>query len=69
METIKKKNPRAATVSADEAAKEFKASVDAWLADYKKRHEEEPEMYPLILPAENAGLWGDFIYDFYNNGE
>lgn len=60
-------NPHAATVSADEAAAEFKASIDAWLADYKKHHAANPDMYPLVLPTENAGLWGEFIYDFYNN--
>lgn len=58
---------KAVRVSADAAAAEFKASVDAWLADYKKRNAENPEEYPLSLPAENAGLWGEFIYDFYNN--
>lgn len=54
-------------VSAEAAANEFKASVDAWLADYKQNHANSPNEYPLSLPAENSGLWGEFIYDFYNN--
>lgn len=56
-------------VSAEDAAEEFKKSVDAWLEDYKKQHDAKPKEYPLQLPAENAGLWGEFIYDFYNNQE
>lgn len=62
-------NPKAVHISAEAAAEEFKASVDAWLADYKKHHDQSPDKYPLSLPAENAGLWGGFIYDFYNNQE
>lgn len=62
-------NPKAVHISAEAAAEEFKASVDAWLADYKKHHAKSPDEYPLSLPAENAGLWGEFIYDFYNNQE
>lgn len=54
-------------ISAESAANEFKASVDAWLADYKAQNATNPEMFPLSLPAENSGLWGEFIYDFYNN--
>lgn len=54
-------------VSAESAANEFKRAIDDWLEDYKKQHAESPEMYPMNLRYENSGLWGEFIYDFYNN--
>lgn len=56
------------SVSIDVAAAEFKASIDKFVAEYKKKNEETPEMYPLSLPMSNAGLWTEFMLDFHNNG-
>lgn len=56
------------SISIDQAAKEFKDSIDQFVEQYKEKHKLNSEQYPLSLPASNAGLWTEFILDFHNSG-
>jgi len=55
-------------VSIDQAASEFKASIDAFVEAYKAKHEREPNHYPLAFLEDNAGLWNEFMLDFHLTG-
>ncbi len=56
------------SISIDQAAAEFKQSIDSFVEAYKAKAASNPEEYPLQLPEENAGLWTEFILDYFNNG-
>jgi len=43
-------------LSLDQFADEVRRDIEAFVADYRKKHEENPEHYPLELPDNNAGL-------------
>jgi hypothetical protein len=45
----------------DEFVKEAHEQVDRFKAAWLKAHEEAPEIYPLEFPAENDGLWWEFL--------
>ncbi|SFB42814.1 hypothetical protein [Azotobacter beijerinckii] len=53
----------------DQFADEIRRDIEAFVADYRKKHEENPEHYPLELPDNNAGLWSEFFMDFHLHGK
>jgi hypothetical protein len=56
------------TTTIDQAAEAFKISIEEFVAKYKEKHKLFPELYPLELPADNNGLWGEFIMDYHCTG-
>ncbi|SER81998.1 hypothetical protein SAMN04244573_04388 [Azotobacter beijerinckii] len=56
-------------LSLDQFADEVRRDIEAFVADYRKKHEENPEHYPLELPDNNAGLWSEFFMDFHIRGK
>ncbi|MBC3871511.1 hypothetical protein [Undibacterium oligocarboniphilum] len=52
----------------DQAAEEFKRNIDLFVEAYKKKHAAQPNEYPLEMPDDNAGIWGEFMFDFHNTG-
>lgn len=51
-----------------EFADETRADLDKFVADYKAKHAESPERYPLSMAPGNEGLWFEFFLDFCTNG-
>lgn len=51
-------------MSLDQFADEVRSSIEAFVADYRKNHEQNPEQYPLELPTGQEGLWYEFFMDF-----
>lgn len=47
---------------------EIKADIDQFAANYKAKHLANPEMYPLVLGADNSGLWLEFFVDYVTSG-
>jgi len=48
--------------------KEISVDIDKFEKAYQKKHEENPEHYPLELPADNVGLWLEFFVDYHTHG-
>jgi len=55
--------------SLDQFVKEIQRDILEFSKDYKKKHEENPEHYPLELTEDNSGLWFEFFIDFCQNGD
>ena len=55
--------------SLDSFVKEIQSNIVAFSEAYHKKHIENPEHYPLELPADNSGLWLEFFIEFCDNGE
>ena len=54
--------------SLDNFVKETQANITEFAAEYRKKHKENPEHYPLELDESNSGLWLEFFVEFYTNG-
>ena len=63
--TIKENN----MTSIDQAAEEFTTSIKEFVEKYKAKHEMFPELYPLEMPDDNAGLWAEFMVDYHITGQ
>ncbi|HHX6290040.1 TPA: hypothetical protein ACVGJS_003626 [Pseudomonas aeruginosa] len=50
--------------SLDQFVEEMKQDLEAFAAQYRKSHAENPEHYPLVLGDDNAGLWLEFFTGF-----
>lgn len=53
-------------LSLDDFIAEVELDIKAFAADWRAQHATDPERYPLELPDENSGLWGEFFMDFMN---
>lgn len=51
-------------LSLEEFVTEVKAEIEAFAAEYRAQHAENPEHYPLALGDDNEGLWAEFFMDF-----
>lgn len=47
---------------------ELQLATNRFVLAYMKKHEEDPENYPLTLPKNNSGLWMEFFIDYFNIG-
>lgn len=56
------------TVSLEQAADDFRNSIDRFVEAYKIKNVQHPDQYPLELPEGNSGLWTEFMLDYFNNG-
>ena len=54
--------------SLDSFVKNTQADIVKFAKAYRKKHAENPEHYPLELPADNSGLWLEFFIEFCTNG-
>lgn len=52
----------------DQFVADIKTDIEAFAADYRARHEENPEHYQLELGDNNSGLWIEFFVDFITRG-
>lgn len=50
--------------SLDQFVESIKTDIERFADDYRKKHRENPEHYPLVMPANNSGLWLEFFTDF-----
>lgn len=57
------------TQSLDKFVKETQKDILRFAEAYRKKHEENPEHYPLELSVDNLGLWFEFFMEFSQNGE
>ncbi len=57
------------SMTLDQFADEIRQDIEESVAQYRKKHEENPEHYPLELPSDNAGLWVEFFMDFHIAGD
>lgn len=53
--------------SLDNFVKETQKEILEFQKAYKKKHEENPEHYPLILSKDNSGLWFEFFMEYCQN--
>jgi len=53
----------AGAVSLHEAMRNARADLDRFEAAYLAGHRANPDQYPLELPANNAGLWIEFLHE------
>jgi len=56
------------TGSIEQAADDFKRSIDRFVEAYKIKNRSRPDEYPLELPEENLGLWTEFMLGYFNDG-
>lgn len=52
----------------DQFAAEVSRDIELFRADWHKKHQQNPEMYPLELPEDNEGLWFEFFVEFMTSG-
>lgn len=50
-------------VSLDDFVAEVKAEIESFAAEYRAQHAKNPEQYPLVIDADNAGVWTEFFVD------
>lgn len=55
--------------SLDTFAAELRTEIESFVRDYKAKHSDSPDYYPLELPDDNAGLWEEFFLTYLNSGE
>ena len=55
--------------SLDNFVKETQTDLVNFAAAYRKKHDENPEHYPLELPADNSGLWLEFFIEYCTGGD
>jgi hypothetical protein len=55
--------------SLDAFVKETQKDILKFAEEYRKKHNETPEQYPLVLNEDNAGLWFEFFMEYCQNGE
>lgn len=48
----------------DQFVAEVKSDIEAFAAEYRAGHAENPEHYPLELDDDNAGVWFEQFIDF-----
>ena len=48
--------------------KSIQADLAKFVEGYRKKHEENPEHYPLQLNKDNDGLWPEFFIEFITHG-
>lgn len=53
--------------SLDSFVKEVQTDIVKFEKAYREKHAENPEHYPLELPADNSGLWFEFFIEFCTN--
>lgn len=51
----------------DNFVKDTQADILKFAEEYRKKHTENPEHYPLELPKNNSGLWLEFFIEFCTN--
>jgi hypothetical protein len=52
----------------DDFVEEVRRDITRFQAAWHAKHKENPEHYPLELPADNEGLWFEFFMDFMTSG-
>lgn len=52
--------------SLDEFIVEVEADIKAFAAEWRAQHAIDSDRFPMELPDDNAGLWGEFFMDFMN---
>jgi hypothetical protein len=57
------------TLHLDNFSEEIQKAAIAFKVEWLKKHESNPEEYPLTLPNENAGLWYEFFINFMLTNE
>jgi hypothetical protein len=55
--------------SLDAFVKETQKDILEFAKKYRKKHEETPEQYPLVLKEDNSGLWHEFFMEYCQNGD
>lgn len=50
--------------SLESFVKETQANIIEFAEEYRKKHVENPEHYPLELSKDNSGLWLEFFIEF-----
>jgi len=53
-------------LSLDDYVTEVQSDIRLFAADWRAKNAANPEQYPMELPEDNAGLWGEFFTDFMN---
>jgi hypothetical protein len=48
----------------EQFVEEVKVDIEAFAAEYRASHAANPEIFPLELGDDNAGLWLEFFTDF-----
>lgn len=51
-------------ISLEQFVAEIKENIALFEQDWLQKHADNPEMYPLSIPADNAGLWYEFFQEF-----
>lgn len=52
----------------DSFVKEVQSNITKFAEEYRKKHAENPEHYPLELTEDNYGLWLEFFVFYYTDG-
>lgn len=55
--------------SLEEFTSEVQRDIITFTSEWLKKHEEQPDLYPLTLPPENEGLWFEFFINYMTSGE
>lgn len=55
--------------SLDDFMAELRTNAEKFEAAYRAKAAATPELYPLSIPDDNAGLWLEFFIGFVETGE